>query len=62
MVCCLNPECQKPINPDNIDCCLSCGTKLVPLLRGRYHPIEPIGCGGFGRTYLAKDADNLNEH
>jgi ABC-type branched-subunit amino acid transport system substrate-binding protein len=61
MVCCLNPDCQKPINPDNAECCLSCGSKLVPLLRNRYHPIEPIGGGGFGRTYLAKDTDNLNE-
>jgi ABC-type branched-subunit amino acid transport system substrate-binding protein len=61
MVCCLNPDCQKPINPDNVECCLSCGTKLVPFLRGRYQPIEPIGGGGFGKTYLAKDTDNLNE-
>jgi ABC-type branched-subunit amino acid transport system substrate-binding protein/tRNA A-37 threonylcarbamoyl transferase component Bud32 len=61
MICCLNPDCQKPINTENVEWCLSCGSKLIPLLRGRYQPIEPIGGGGFGRTYLAQDTDNLNE-
>ena len=60
MICCLNPDCQNPQNPDGIDFCQSCGTKIV-LLRNRYRPIQPVGGGGFGRTYLAEDVDKLNE-
>lgn len=33
---------------------------MVPLLRGRYRPIQPIGQGGFGRTYVALDQDRLS--
>lgn len=40
---------------------MSCGTGLVLLLRNRYRIIKPIGGGGFGRTYLAEDADKLDE-
>lgn len=29
------------------------------MLRGRYRPVQPIGQGGFGRTYLALDEDRL---
>ena len=60
MICCLNPDCQNPQNPDGIDFCQSCATQLV-LLRNRYRPIQPLGGGGFGRTYLAEDVDKLNE-
>ena len=35
------------------------GLKLIPLLRGRYRVMRPIGQGGFGRTYLAVDDDRL---
>ncbi|XHX79431.1 MAG: protein kinase [Stenomitos frigidus ULC029] len=59
MTCCLNPDCQQPQNADDAEFCLSCGTKLVPLLRGRYRVMRPIGQGGFGRTYLALDDDRL---
>lgn len=59
MTLCLNPECRHPQNPDNAEFCLACGSSLVPLLRGRYRVIRPIGQGGFGRTYLATDADRL---
>lgn len=58
---CLNPGCQKPLNPDGTNFCQSCGTKLVPLLRNRYRVIRPLGGGGFGRTFLAEDEDKLNE-
>ncbi|XGV97447.1 MAG: protein kinase [Leptolyngbya sp. BL-A-14] len=59
MTCCLNPDCQHPQNADDAEFCLSCGTKLISLLRGRYRVIRPIGQGGFGRTYLAEDDDRL---
>lgn len=59
MTCCLNPDCQHPQNADNAEFCLSCGTKLILLLRGRYRVVHPIGQGGFGRTYLAVDEDRL---
>ncbi|WP_019501815.1 serine/threonine-protein kinase [Pseudanabaena sp. PCC 6802] len=62
MLCCLNPDCDRPINPDNLNYCQNCGTALTTLLRGRFKVIEPIGRGGFGKTYLAEDTDKLNEH
>jgi serine/threonine protein kinase len=70
MVWCLNPECLSPENADGIERCLSCDTplalssayrKLVPLLRGHYRIIAPLGGGGFGRTYLAEDVHKFHE-
>jgi WD40 repeat protein/tRNA A-37 threonylcarbamoyl transferase component Bud32 len=61
MLCCLNPDCLKPLNPDGVNYCQTCGTKIVSLLRGHYRIIEPIGRGGFGKTYLAEDLDKLNQ-
>ncbi|WP_442940762.1 protein kinase domain-containing protein [Nostoc sp.] len=58
---CLNPNCHKPLNPDGIKFCQSCGIKLIPLLRNRYHILQPLGGGGFGRTFLAEDEDKLKE-
>ena len=52
---CLNPDCQKPENPSGNKFCQTCGTKL--LLREHYRAITLIGCGGFGRTFLAIDED-----
>ncbi len=60
MLCCLNPACIKPLNPDNTKFCLNCGKPLV-ILRNRYRPINFLGSGGFGRTYLAEDTEKLNE-
>ncbi|WP_026734408.1 serine/threonine-protein kinase [Fischerella sp. PCC 9605] len=62
MIYCLNPSCENPLNPDRIDFCQSCGTKLIALLRNRYRIIQPLGGGGFGRTFLAEDEDKLKEH
>lgn len=62
MLCCLNPDCDRPINPDHLNFCQNCGTPLVTLLRNRFKVMEPIGRGGFGKTYLAEDTDKLNEH
>jgi serine/threonine protein kinase len=60
MLCCLNPDCQSPINPESHIHCQSCGVPLVSLLYNRFKIIKPIGRGGFGKTYLAEDVDNLN--
>lgn len=52
---CVTPGCLRPQNPDLAKFCLSCGSKLW--LKERYRPIQPIGRGGFGRTFLAIDQD-----
>jgi WD40 repeat protein len=58
MIYCLNPNCQKPQNLDGTKFCLTCGSQL--LLKNQYQAIQPIGEGGFGRTFLAFDAHRLN--
>jgi len=60
MICCINPNCEKPENPDGHTYCITCGVKLVPILRSRFRMIKFLGQGGFGRTYLAEDIDKLN--
>ena len=62
MLCCLNPDCDQPLNEDTDDCCQYCGTQLESLLRNRFKIIKPLGRGGFGKTYLAEDIDNFNEN
>ncbi|XZN89985.1 MAG: protein kinase domain-containing protein [Microcoleus sp.] len=52
---CVNPECRHPQNSSTAKFCLNCGSHL--LLRQRYRPIEPLGKGGFGKTFLALDED-----
>jgi len=52
---CLNPACPEPENPDDVHSCQRCGLPL--LLKERYRAIEPIGQGGFGKTFLAVDED-----
>ena len=61
MVCCLNPHCQRPNNPDGSRFCHHCGQPIVDRLRDRYRPLKPIGQGGFGRNYLAIDEDRLQQ-
>ncbi|KST64926.1 serine/threonine-protein kinase [Mastigocoleus testarum] len=62
MICCLNPDCQNPMNPDGNQCCQNCQTPLIPLLRGRYRIVKRLSVeGGFSITYLAEDIDKLNE-
>ncbi|AFZ60133.1 serine/threonine protein kinase [Anabaena cylindrica FACHB-243] len=62
MICCLNPDCQKPQNPDSKQFCQSCNTPLLPLLRNRFRVIRVLSDeGGFGRTYLSEDTDKLND-
>ncbi|BAZ09814.1 protein kinase [Calothrix sp. NIES-4071] len=62
MLCCLNPDCPSPINPDAHQYCQSCSAPLTLLLRGHYRVTKVLSDeGGFGRTYLAEDVDKLNE-
>ena len=56
MLYCLNPDCPSPENPESNVHCQHCGTKLA--LRDRFKALRPLGKGGFGTTYLAKDLDN----
>jgi WD40 repeat protein len=50
---CLNSRCQSPRNPDDAEHCQCCQTRL--LLNERYRSVDPIGGGGFGRTFKAID-------
>ncbi|TVR06020.1 MAG: serine/threonine protein kinase [Phormidium sp. GEM2.Bin31] len=52
---CVNRHCAKPQNPDSAQYCQSCGHALI--LRDRYQVIQPLGGGGFAKTYLAVDRD-----
>ncbi|NJM71306.1 MAG: protein kinase [Scytonema sp. RU_4_4] len=62
MICCLNPDCSNPLNPNGKKLCRTCDTPLVPLLRNRFRIIQVLSDeGGFGRTYLAEDIDKLSE-
>lgn len=61
-ICCLNPDCSNPLNPDGNKFCLTCSAPLVILLRNRFRVMRVLSDeGGFGRTYLAEDVDKLNE-
>ncbi|MBD2442445.1 SUMF1/EgtB/PvdO family nonheme iron enzyme [Dolichospermum sp. FACHB-1091] len=62
MICCLNPDCSQPINPDHNKFCQSCRTPLIPLLINRFQVLRVLSNeGGFRRTYLAEDSQKLNE-
>lgn len=60
MTYCVNPACQNPQNPPNIQTCLSCGSHL--LLKERYRTIQLLGEGGMERTFLAVDQQNQDSY
>ncbi|MCP6761975.1 MAG: serine/threonine protein kinase [Fischerella sp. CENA71] len=60
MLCCLSSVCHNPPATDDTKFCPNCGVPLL-MLRNRYRPIQPLGGGGFGKTYLAEDRDKLDE-
>jgi WD40 repeat protein/predicted Ser/Thr protein kinase len=57
MSLCINPQCQKPNNPDTLLRCQSCSSEL--LLEGRYRVMGLLGKGGFAKTYEVSDRTNL---
>ena len=61
MICCLNPTCDNPPCAEDTNLCPNCQIPLV-ILRNRYQPIQSLGGGGFGKTYIAEDTDKLNEY
>ncbi|MBD2205328.1 serine/threonine protein kinase [Calothrix sp. FACHB-1219] len=61
MTCCLNPACHNPPHSESTTFCSNCRFPLI-VLRNRYRPIQLLGNGGFGKTYLAEDLDKLNEY
>jgi eukaryotic-like serine/threonine-protein kinase len=40
---CINPNCSNRQNPDNLECCQTCGTKL--LINDRYQIVKPLRAG-----------------
>jgi WD40 repeat protein len=50
---CLNPLCRTPQNAPAAKFCQGCGMQLR--INNRYRAVQPLGHGGFGRTYLALD-------
>ncbi|NJL02802.1 MAG: protein kinase [Spirulinaceae cyanobacterium SM2_1_0] len=53
MTYCLNVACSNPHNADTAEYCLACGTRLR--LKERYCALQPLGQGGFGRTFRGLD-------
>ena len=61
MLCCLNPDCKKPLNPDTHKHCQQCGLRLVHFLSDRFKILKPLDRGGFGKIYLAEDTHNHHQ-
>jgi WD40 repeat protein/tRNA A-37 threonylcarbamoyl transferase component Bud32 len=59
-ICCLNSNCHNPPCEDTESVCPNCGTLMI-VLKNCYRPIQPIGAGGFGKTYLALDRQKFDE-
>ncbi len=50
---CINPQCSNPQNIGTPLFCQSCGSQL--LLQDIYRVIQPLGGGGFGKTFEVED-------
>jgi formylglycine-generating enzyme required for sulfatase activity len=50
---CPQPTCPNPLNAEDANFCMGCGSELI--LGDRYRCLRLIGQGGFGRTFLAQD-------
>jgi serine/threonine protein kinase len=49
MTLCINAQCPRPKNSENILFCQACGSEL--LLEGRYRVTRQLGAGGFAKTF-----------
>lgn len=56
---CINPNCRHPENPDTLNFCQGCGSKLS--IDERYRVIRALGEGGFGKTYEVRDRDGTRK-
>ena len=56
---CINPQCRNPENPDTLNFCQSCGSKL--LIDEHYRVIRALGEGGFGKTYEVRDREGTRK-
>ncbi|MBG1258748.1 serine/threonine-protein kinase [Nostoc commune] len=57
MTLCINPQCPRPQNSENILFCQACGSEL--LLEGRYRVTRQLGAGGFAKTFEVNHANTL---
>ncbi|MEA5603674.1 serine/threonine-protein kinase [Nostoc sp. UHCC 0252] len=57
MTLCINPDCPRPQNSENILFCQACGSEL--LLEGRYRVTRQLGAGGFAKTFEVNHANTL---
>ncbi|BAY61927.1 protein kinase [Calothrix brevissima NIES-22] len=57
MTLCINTQCPKPQNSENILFCQACGSEL--LLEGRYRVTRQLGAGGFAKTFEVNDSNTL---
>lgn len=56
---CINPNCRNPQNPDTLNFCQSCGSKLS--IDEQYRVIRALGEGGFGKTYEVRDRNDARK-
>ncbi len=54
---CLTPQCRHPANPQGMNFCQSCGSRLR--LGDRYAAFQPLGSGNSSRTFLGMDTTQL---
>ncbi|WP_448268288.1 protein kinase domain-containing protein [Nostoc sp. DSM 114159] len=57
MTLCINLQCPRPQNSENILFCQACGSEL--LLKGQYRVTRQLGAGGFAKTFEVNHANTL---